>query len=131
MKRVFLMGCGVIFLGFSAACLAGNPGDVTLVNNNRLALGSNDVLQFQLLTNGDGLVTTGALPASPPDNRQTLSHWDFSDQTINFTIYVRDVSKNQTDYTPCSSNMPYNHTQTPITVYGTSDGVTATCKIQS
>lgn len=130
MKKMSLMSYGAGLLGLCSACLAGNPGDVTLVNNNQFALGSADVLQFQLVTNGNGLVTSGALPAAPPDNTQTLDHWAFSDQTQSFTIYVRDVSQQQTEYLACSPNLPYSPTQRPVTVYGSSDSKVAECKIQ-
>ena len=129
MKKIILVACGVGLLGLCGACLADNPGDVTLVNNNLLALGSKDMLQFQLITNGNGLVTSAVLSASPPET-QTLDHWVFSDQTNSFTIYIRDVSQGQTDYIPCSGNMPYSHSQTPITVYGSTNGKTAKCKIK-
>lgn len=131
MKKISLMACGIGLLGLCSAGFAGNPGEVTLINNNQSALGSTDVLQFQLVTNGNGLVTSAALSASPPGNTQTLDHWDFSDQTQSFRVYVRNVSQQQAEYIPCSRDMPYSAMQTDITVYGASNGVAAECKILS
>jgi hypothetical protein len=131
MKKMKLIAYGIGLLGLCSACLAGNPGDVTLVNNNQATLGSQDELQFQLVTNGNGLVTSGALSASPPNNTQTLDHWSFSDQTQGFTIYVRDISLKQAEYIPCSQYISYSPTLAAMTVYGYSDGTITECKIQS
>lgn len=103
-------------------------GNVVLQNDNQLRLANNDSVQFQLLTNANGLINSAVLPASSPDNIQVLSKWSFPDQTNSFTIYIRNVSQNGA-YVQCTGPVTYSTTHVPINVHGWSDGVKFHCEL--
>lgn len=115
----------VLIILFSSAIHADN-GDIIFTNTNHSQLGINDSIQFQLITNDNGLVTSAVLKA---DDSETLTHWRFSDTTESFVVYIRDASKKQMNYTRCSSMMSYQKTRLPIQVEGWSDGHREGCLV--
>ena len=107
----------ILFIALLANCFGAEWGSVILINENESALQIEDCLQFQLLTNGNGLVNTEPVFAAFPNNQVILDTWDFSDQTQYFSIYVRNISKSQLDYRPCTHEIiPYDHKQ-PLKIF--------------
>lgn len=110
-------------------CFALSSGDVVVENINQQILNTQDILQFQLITNGDGLVTSSTLNTTSPNNMETFSKWRFSDQTRQFVVYLRNVSQHQRSFIPCTSTIFYNTEQIPLWIKGWSDGKNAYCQL--
>jgi len=128
-KSLLIMVIGVMLIA-AGGCFA-NLGDVTVKNENQSVLGSTDTVQFQLVTNGGGLVTSAVLPSLPPGNTQTLGAYSFSDQTNQFSVYIRDANATLNSYIPCAGPIPYQHNSTPIKILGWNDGKKNGCRIEN
>lgn len=111
--------------------IAYENGDVILTNSNLSNLNNHDAIQFELRTNGAGLVHTKVLTATPPSNQHVLTKWDFSDQTTYFDVYIRNLSKGQLDYLPCGLEHINYQRDSIITIDGYRDGKIIGCKMLS
>lgn len=113
------------------SAIAYENGDVVLTNTNLADLNTNDVIQFELHTNNEGLVQTKSLSANSPLNQQVLTHWSFSDQTTYFDVWIRNLSRGQLDYVSCNlERINYDH-HAVMMIDGYSDGKTVGCRIRN
>lgn len=131
MKKRYLVSVSSIIFLLSISCFA-DPGDVIVNNENQAVLGSADPIQFQFITNGGGLITSAVLSSLPLGNTQTLGEDSFSDQTNQFSIYIRDATAVQNPYIQCSAAIPYQHNNPlPLKIRGWSDGKKANCQVET
>jgi hypothetical protein len=115
----------ILFIFLSTQLLAAN-GDVIFKNTNSTHTGSNESIQFELLTNKDGIVDSGTLA---PGESQIVDKWRFSDTTDSFVISIRNTSTKQMDYYPCSNSVHYQTQQPPINIEGWSEGNKTGCTV--